>query len=113
MLTENHRCVSNMKYELNKAIIQWNDAQADKEAIQQVLRGVENSFVPTEAEHNNIETEINRERKFNTVSKLKQSLDHAQMANARKFKARYKQTSKRFLNEVSQIVSLTKQEMEE
>ena len=34
-------------------------------------------FEPTENEVNDIDTEMNRERKFNTVSKLKHSLDSA------------------------------------
>lgn len=79
-----------MNYEINKSIIKWNDAQADKEAIKQTLRKVQDNFEPTDDEINNIETEINRERKFNTVSKMKHSLDNAQVANQRKFKARYK-----------------------
>jgi hypothetical protein len=29
-----------MNYELNKAIIEWNDAQADKEAIKMILKRV-------------------------------------------------------------------------
>lgn len=62
---------------------------------------------------NNIETDINRERKFNTVSKLKQSLDAAQSANARKFKARYKQTNNAFLREVEAIIRLANIEMDE
>ena len=37
ILEQNLRCVSNMKYELNKAVIGWNDAKADKEAIQGML----------------------------------------------------------------------------
>ena len=93
-----------MNYELNKAIIEWNDAQADKEAIKMVLKRVQDSFVPTEEEIHDIETEINRERKFNTVSKLKQSLDNAQVTNQRKFKARYKMTRKRFLKEVEMLI---------
>ena len=33
-IDKNHRCVSGMKFELNKAVKQWNDRQADKEAIE-------------------------------------------------------------------------------
>ena len=109
----NQREVSKMKFNLNKAMIQWNDAQKDKEAIKKILKKVADNFEPTEDEVNNIETEINRERKFNTVSKLKHSLDSAQQANARKFKARYKQTNKTFLKEVEMIVHLANLEMEE
>ena len=60
-----------------------------------------------------IDTEMNRERKFNTVSKLKHSLDNAYQANQRKFKARYKQTDKKFLKEVSMFIQLARLEMEE
>ena len=56
---------------------------------------------------------MNRERKFNTVSKLKGQLDKAQQANQRKFKARYKKTNKNFLKEVGMIVKLAKLETEE
>ena len=56
---------------------------------------------------------MKRERKFNTVSKLKQSLDSAQKANARKFKARYKQSSDKFTKEVGMIIRLANLEMEE
>lgn len=77
MIHGNQREVSKMKFNLNKAMIQWNDAQKDKEAIKKILKKVADNFEPTEDEVNNIETEINRERKFNTVSKLKHSLDSA------------------------------------
>ena len=96
-IDKNHRCVSGMKFELNKAVKQWNDRQADKEAIEQFIRKVQDKFEPTENEVNDIDTEMNRERKFNTVSKLKHSLDSATQANLRKFKARYKTTNKKFL----------------
>lgn len=112
-MSENQRGVSQMKFHLNKALIEWNDSQADKEAILKILQKVEDNFEPTEDEINNIETEINRERKFNTVSKLKHSLDSAQQTNARKFKARYKQTNNMFLREVEMIVRLANLEMEE
>jgi len=92
-----------MKYQINKALIQWNDAKADKEAIQQILTKVQDSFEPTQDEITKLETEINRERKFNTVSKLKYSLDHAQQANSRKFKARHKMTVDLFLKECSSV----------
>lgn len=112
-IEKNQRCVSSMKYELNHAVIKWNDAKADKEAIQQFIKKIEGNFEPTDNEVNDIETEMNRERKFNTVSKLKHSLDSAQQANQRKFKARYKTTNKKFLREVQIIVELAKLEMEE
>lgn len=67
-----------MKFELNKAVIQWNDAKEDKEAIKQYIRKIHGNFEPTDLEINDIDTEMNRERKFNTVSKLKHSLDSAQ-----------------------------------
>ena len=67
-----------MKFELNKAVIQWNDAKEDKEAIKQYIRKIQGNFEPTDLEINDIDTEMNRERKFNTVSKLKHSLDSAQ-----------------------------------
>ena len=89
-----------MKWQINSSLIAWDDKEADKEAIRQILQNVADNFEPTEDELNNIETEINRERKFNSVSKLKQSLDRAQQANARKFKARHKKTDKKFLKEV-------------
>ena len=66
-----------MKWQINSALIEWDDKEADKEAIKAFIAKVEDNFEPTEDELNNIETEINRERKFNTVSKLKQSLDRA------------------------------------
>lgn len=69
--------------------------------------------MPTENEFNDIDTEMNRERKFNTVSKLKHSLDNAQQANQRKFKARYKKTNRKFLKEVSMLIQLAKLEMQE
>ena len=47
------------------------------------------------------------------MSKLKNTLDNATKANQRKFKARYKQTNKKFLKEVQMIVQLAKLEMEE
>ena len=74
---------------------------------------IEGAFEPTEGELNDMETEMNRERKFNTVSKLKGQLDKAQQANQRKFKARYKKTNKNFLKEVGLIVKLAKLETEE
>ena len=102
-----------MKYEINNAVIGWNDAAADKEATKQFLQKIQNNFEPTENEFNDMETEMNRERKFNQVSKLKNTLDNATKANQRKFKARYKQTNKKFLKEVQMIVQLAKLEMEE
>ena len=56
---------------------------------------------------------MKRARKFNTVSKLKHSLDSAQSANARKFKARYKSTTEKFTKEVDMIIHLANLEMED
>ena len=67
-----------MKFELNKAAIEWSDAKAAKEAIENYLLKIQDKFEPTENEVNDIDTEMNRERKFNTVSKMKHSLDNAQ-----------------------------------
>ena len=53
-------------------------AKEDKEAIKQYIRKIQGNFEPTDLEINDIDTEMNRERKFNTVSKLKHSLDSAQ-----------------------------------
>ena len=62
---------------MNRSIVEWNDAEADKAAIRKKIRQIAGQFEPTDDEVNDIETDMNRERKFNTVSKLKQSLDNA------------------------------------
>ena len=111
-LVENQRFINNINAQMNRSIVEWNDAAADKAAVRKKIRQIAGHFEPTDGELNDIETDMNRERKFNTVSKLKQSLDNAQKANSRKFRARHKQTSATFLNEVGQIVHYAKLDFE-
>ena len=112
-LATNKRFVNSINAQVNRSIVEWNDAAADKAAVRKKIRQIAGAFEPTDEEVNDIETDMNRERKFNTVSKLKQSLDNAQKANSRKFRARHKQTSGTFLNEVSQIVHYAKLDFEQ
>ena len=48
-----------MKYELDKAINEWDDSMADKEAIVKILQKADDCYRPTGLEINEIETEIN------------------------------------------------------
>ena len=67
----NFRTANNMKFQLDQAAVKWSCIHKEREKIERTVTKVENNLPPTDGEINDMETEMNRERKFNTVSKLK------------------------------------------
>ena len=112
-MTRNRRNIKSIRFKVDQAKIQWNDAQADKERLKAIIKKKEEEMAPTNYEINAMLTEIRREARFNIVSKNMQELKNREENNKKKFVSRYKQTLPDFFSDIRGRISIYNDERRE